>query len=396
MTQPDPHELHPIVEAFYRGPVPIVTPETQLQESAAVLNTAIYSFASTELDRLQHVVDPAQRATGMAYLDTLVNGSSSRIRGGMAMNVYLMSQAVDYQTAVALGVHTEMVQAYIVIVDDEIDGTEYRRGEPVAHRQVANTLREDTTLQMTEDEIKYITRLRAEAYQLRAYSEPFSDLLVRPQYLQAAMDESRRITAETALGQITEVANRRNLQLSEDEVLGIYRTKTAQYTVVAPLLVARILDAGIVTDAENHYLTAFGEAFGTAFQLRDDLKMMETYYAADPTLVPDKDEAADIVNGTITPLVLHALDPANRDITDSKKRFLQNMLQATGQQSRDPKDFEKQFRACQEILHDSGSVQYVKGLAQQYQARAAAVLEEAESRHAISPELARFLRAIAR
>lgn len=401
MTQrPDPHER--MVERFFDAPAPQpITAETQMAENGGYLNLALQSIAKKERDFLDNnVTDPVAYAAGIACLNTIGNGGS-RFRGSLAMSVYRQSVFADWDTALALGVHHEWVQAYIVIADDEIDGTERRRNQPVAHRQVAAMLLDEsqprgTRPRMTEREIQYVTRLHAEAYQLRAYSEPFDELATRPQHLSEAMDLSHRITARTAREQIRDVSNRRNIDISEEEVLEIYRYKTALYTVSAPVLIARVLLKGTLSEREVQHISAATEPSGIAYQLYDDLKLMGSYYSLDPNMKPDKDEAADVLNGTMTPLALYALRHPDAKITADDRKFVQHMLLEDQTWALDPEEFCVKFALLQAIFHNSGAVDYVKSLAAQHKERARQSLETPASQRALPADLIEFLSQLAK
>jgi geranylgeranyl pyrophosphate synthase len=239
---------------------------------------------------------------------------------------------------------------------------------------------------MTKMAIEHATMLQAVAYQILSYSKPFADLPVRPRYLSQAMDKSAEITVITAQGQIKDISNRRNPYITEAELLELYVEKTALYTFAAPLIIGKTLADGPLGDLELHYIYEFAKPAGIAFQLENDQKIMET------SDKPEEEIMLDIRNGTMTPLVLHALNSDGRNkktgkrISQDDRNHLWQMLNGRN----------LYLSRAQEILWNSGAVDHVQELIEQHKKQAQTVLDEAADRCNWPADVVDFLRQLAK
>jgi geranylgeranyl pyrophosphate synthase len=385
-----PHSFDPERGGGFGAPEHLISLEAHVKGYVPQINDRLQLLNSNERKIAEAERDPMARATALANL-SILEAASSRKRGALTMFAHLdWGVGGDYDTGLAAAVHTEMGQASFVILDDVHDGARVRREGKTAHLQVEADLEHErnswgTRPPMTKVAIEHATMLQAVAYQILSYSKPFADLPVRPRYLSQAMDKSAEITAITAQGQIKDISNRRNPHITEAELLELYVEKTALYTFAAPLIVGKTLADGPLSDLELHYIYEFAKPAGRAFQLKNDQKIME------PSDKPEEEILLDIRNGTMTPLVLHALNSDGRN-NRTGTRIFQADRDSLWQMLNGRRPSLSRVRA---ILQDSGAVDHVQELIEQQKAQAQVVLDEAADRCKWPADVVSFLRQLA-
>ena len=178
----------------------------------------------------------------------------------------------------------ELLQSYLLIQDDWMDGDETRRGGPSVHA----ALRGHFDDAHTANSLAILAGDLACAYAHEILMEAgFTDTPVR--------DALRVFTAcheEVVLGQFLDVAG-------VGPVETVHLLKTSGYTVRAPLRMGAVLAGG--DPAQVAGLDAFAKPIGVAFQLRDDV--LGTF--GDPAAT-GKAAANDLRAGKRTALVSEA------------------------------------------------------------------------------------------
>lgn len=158
----------------------------------------------------------------------------------------------------------ELLQSYLLIQDDWMDGDELRRGGPAVHA----LLGEQLGARPLGDAAAVLASDLASAYA----QEALLACEVAPEHLLRAARVFARVQVDVVTGQLAEMrAELRSAPpaRARPSVEAIYALKTASYTVTGPLLLgAALAGAGDAAAAE---LERFGRPLGVAFQLRDDL-----------------------------------------------------------------------------------------------------------------------------
>lgn len=178
----------------------------------------------------------------------------------------------------------ELLQTYLLIQDDWMDGDDVRRGGPSAHA----LLRTRISPQHRADSVAILASdlASADAWALLAEAE------FPPQRVRRALSAFARIHEEVVLGQYLDV-------MASADVERIHLWKTAGYTVRGPLMIGAILGGGSA-EAEAA-LDAWARPIGVAFQMRDDL--LGTF--GDPA-VTGKPAGNDLRQGKETALITRA------------------------------------------------------------------------------------------
>ncbi|MGH7204083.1 MAG: polyprenyl synthetase family protein [Candidatus Levyibacteriota bacterium] len=232
-----------------------------------------------------------------------------RIRGMLVILGYSLAlqkslTSKEEKTILQVAVAYEIFQTAILAHDDIIDKSELRRGIRTLHHHLGgNHYGISQTISLGDlgffiaykimAEIQFSEHLKTKALAF------FSDSLTK-----------------TVLGQMLDVEfSHKKFALSENllqEIVQMYKLKTAYYTFIAPLSLGAILAGADETFLAS--IKVFGENVGVLFQLQDDLSDI-----FDNSKDTKKDSGADIKEGKITLLYAKAMQNANttqRNILD--------------------------------------------------------------------------------
>ena len=215
------------------------------------------------------------------------------VRGGKRLRAVLLAAAYEAcggeggsVAVVDAGVALEVLQAYLLVHDDWMDGDDVRRGGPSAHallrERFGSNHEGDAGAILAGD---FGSSLALDV--LAAMSFP-------PARLLEAIREFGRAQCDVVLGQIMDV---RHSATTETAVEAMHRLKTGSYTVRGPLLVGACL-AGASKEIRAG-LTEVADPLGIAFQLRDDL--LGTF--GDPART-GKPASSDLREGKRTALII--------------------------------------------------------------------------------------------
>lgn len=244
----------------------------------------------------------------LAMLQNYSLRPSKRIRGSIAAMMY--DHATKQQgdpRGLALGASIELIQNYLLIVDDVMDRSTMRRGQPTAHIAY-------------ERDFPYSRGREAEMIGMLVgmIAHHASNMLLvksggSPEHIRATMAVLERTTLLTGIGQIDDLDQQIGRDVSTEAMLRKYAQKSSYYTFAAPIEAALTLangaDAAYRRDAENYGIPA-----GIAFQLRDDY--LGIYGETAKTGKPNLD---DVHEGKYTLMVHLALEAAD---AATKKKIL--------------------------------------------------------------------------
>jgi octaprenyl-diphosphate synthase len=179
----------------------------------------------------------------------------------------------------------------------------------------------------------------------------------------------------TCEGELRQIAQRGNWQLSEAEYLDIITEKSAALFSSSCYLGGLLGGAG---ETEVRLLSDFGLNLGIAFQITDDLL----------DLVGDQNKTGkpignDLDNGKVTLPVIHLLRTAN----ETDRELVRGVLCGCGKRER-----RTRYGGLAEKLRACGSIDYAQKRAQEFAERAIAAIEgfsQSEGKNALI-ELSRF------
>jgi octaprenyl-diphosphate synthase len=231
----------------------------------------------------------------------------------------------------------EYLHTATLLHDDLVDGAALRRGKPVAHRIYGAPV-----AVLTGD------FLLARSLILAARTG-------RPEVIKTIAS----ITEEMSQGEIHQMLNKANLQLTEAEYLDIIRRKTAV------LMQGACRTGALISDAAPHQekaLSNYGLNLGRAFQMADDL----LDYTADTARL-GKEIGADIKEGKLTLPLIYSLQQAG---AEDRRQMEQIIRQQTCSV--------QEFQLLLDLLQKYGGIDYTYQMAQNFIVAAKDQLKEFE------------------
>lgn len=269
-----------------------------------------------------------------------------RIRGALACFAYDYASGQNQgKTGLQAAVALELVQNYLLIVDDVMDRSMMRRGKPTIHKLYLA----EQNQQPKDVHLANMLAINVGLLTQHLVNIVLTQLDENPAYIREAMLLLHKNILATGFGQIEDATQHKGTVVSEEDVLRKYTLKSGYYTFVCPLQLGVVL-AGKSSPELLKEITNFGLAAGIAFQLKDDLLGVFSSFAT--TGKPNTD---DIEEGKYTLLVQHALTHASAD----QRKVLLGLL---GKQDIS----EQELTTVQQVLKSSGAKQYTEAKIREY------------------------------
>jgi len=217
------------------------------------------------------------------------------VRGGKRMRGVLLAAA--YEGCAGVGgigavldaaIALELLQAYLLVHDDWMDGDQLRRGGPSVPAMMLALFAPDRA-----DAASILAGDLAAAWSRRALLQ----LPLPADRVMSAAREMARVEEEVVQGQVLDVFGRAR---DAADVERMHALKTASYSVRCPVVMgARLAGA---SEARVGMMVAFAQPLGVAFQLRDDV--LGTFGDSGAM---GKPAGSDLRKGKRTALVVDAL-----------------------------------------------------------------------------------------
>ncbi len=245
----------------------------------------------------------------------LVDNRGKRIRPAF---LFLLARASDlyHEQGINASLAIELIHTATLLHDDVVDNSNFRRGQETVNYKWTNLI-----------SVLMGDYLFAKAFRLMV--ETGSIPLV---------EAISRATERVSVGELRQVEETSNFDLSEDEYLKIIADKTASLFAVSCEAVPIL--AGMNGDARRRF-SHFGESIGTAFQIADDL----LDYTGD-IKVTGKEPGNDIITGKVTLPLIYTLRQSDRKC---RKEILDILGNGVG---------EGGFRRILKYVSDSGGLEY--------------------------------------
>lgn len=315
-------------------------------------------------------IDPGLEPLGRE-IRRLVVGGGKRLRPAFVYWGHRATGADHDDVAIAAGAAVEMLHGFALMQDDVMDRSNRRRGAPTAHEILAQEYRDGELRTQAEASRRPVGDSADDDHRgdppgdaaWFGFSAAIlaSDLAVAwatELLASATLPEGRAAAARRVFADLrVEVIGGQYLDLrlaglrdaSATDALRVALLKSGRYTVTRPLQLGATIAGGGTEVIDT--LQTYGDAVGTAFQLRDDVLGL----FGDPERT-GKSAVGDLREGKRTLLVVAALersDPAQRAA-----------LSAT---LGDPDVDESAADRVRDIVVDTGTLAYVEGLAEQRQ-----------------------------
>lgn len=314
-----------------------------LEDYRQAINASLERYFAEPPDLPFSLTPVAEQAFGMVAEFTLRPGK--RVRGALAALAYdrLTGQELS-SNGQALAVALELMQSYILILDDVTDQSELRRGEPTVHRLYEHAYDGRITGRMAEQLADYAAIITQHLANIVLLNVP-----EQPERIHATLARMHQNIALTGFGQMDDVLQQLDEPVTRDDIIRKYTLKTSYYTFINPLQMGMAL-AGIADEAEYRQVAEFGVAAGVAFQMHDDY--LGIFGGADAT---GKSNTDDIREGKLTRLVQYALEHGSVKDTQELRSYLGN--QHIG---------DREVQAVRAIFDRTGATMEVRAETQHY------------------------------
>lgn len=269
-----------------------------------------------------------------------------RIRGALTMLGYEMFGGTNRKMILDAAMAIEMLQSYLLIMDDIQDRSETRRGGPTAHVMLTKYHKDNY---LKGDAAHFGESIALDSYLVGCHAafELIAELDVEPSTLLRAMRNIHKCYVTTAHGQTVDIFSEVVDKVTEDDVNNVLIWKTAFYTFINPLQFGAILAGAKETDLKMLY--NYGLPAGKAFQITDDILGI---YGNE--FESGKSPMDDIRDGKKTILIVKALELAERSEAYYLKQCLGKRDLSMGE-----------FSECKKIISNCGAKEYAENLARE-------------------------------
>ncbi len=259
----------------------------------------------------------------------------------------------------------ELVHAGALIHDDVMDNSDLRRGKPTVHKVFEK--------EMGNAEVGRSLAIVAGDMVLALADEAFSAYPDFGGNFKAARMCFDEMCKEINYGQHLDVVANLLPGIGEDWIMQVMRYKTAGYTVEKPLLIGAIL--GGASPKLLSRISEFGVNLGVAFQIKDDLLGM---FGSKEKVGKPVD--SDLKEGKKTLLTAKTLE---RLWDKGKQGEITRFQSILGNPNLTPDD----YRWCQELMRETGAVDYCQNRVGELTETAVGFLSQAD----IDDEAKRYL-----
>lgn len=338
-------------------PIRAATFEAQLADYRDTLEPHIAALCERLERQTEQEFGAFSLETIKAYTSVLDRGGK-RIRGALVLAAYQMCGGTDLQKVTSTATALEMLQAYLLILDDIYDYSDTRRGGPTAHIM----MRDLHTQRRWSGDSLHFGEAAAGLAALVGSHTAMAEIAKSPLEPAAKVEILRLVNEALAItghGQVNDVFNEAAREAGEDSVHQMLTWKTAYYSFINPLQVGAVAAGAPLEDLAC--LKEYGLHMGLAFQISDDI--LGTFGDESKSGKSAKD---DLREGKMTLLVSRALAKA----TTEQRTTLLNHL---GDHNLSDADYE----ACKTIIRGTGALDYARAEAERYGVLAISALQTA-------------------
>lgn len=231
----------------------------------------------------------------------------------------------------------ELLQACALVHDDVLDASDTRRGRPAAHVRFSR-LHSANRWPGSPESFGRAGAILLGDVLLSWAEEMFSGAIswFAPEFAAAAVRQFDLMRTEVVAGQFLDVLAQTRGAFDPNEALRVIHYKTSKYTVERPLLLGAA--AAGAPEPLRQSLSAYGQALGEAFQLRDDL--LGVFGDPSATGKPAGDDLREGKRTLLVALAVRDADPAQRallhagvgnaELSPDGVAELREVLRATG------------------------------------------------------------------
>lgn len=328
-----------------------------LRELQGEIDQAMQAFFASSIAQ-SSVQDSRHAKTALGYIEEFSQRPGKRLRGALTVVAYEGCGGGDKKLALQAAVAIELVQNYLLIIDDVMDKAALRRGEDTIHKVYAKSLRTQEA-----SDVDHLADMLA--VNVGALTQHLASLLLSqvaadaPSVLLATQRYHRNVLA-TGYGQIEDLYSQVDRERSEGDILRTYRMKSSYYTFINPLQVGAALAGS--EEVHNDVIEKMGIPAGLAFQIQDDV--IGLFGDKSASGKPNMD---DLKEGKMTLMMQHAIEHAGKADANVIRSCLGNP-EVTAEQHQ---------RVC-DIVESCGAKHYAVERARAYASEAQLHLSELE------------------
>jgi len=349
-----------------------LTTNTDQHDYIDLLNLVVSSINARLQDFFREITNEAIQES-LRTRELVVVGEDYTLRGGKRLRALLIVAGYwsagcslkEIDGVLDLGTAIELLQSYLLIHDDIMDKDELRRGGPTAHIAFTKKCVEQGWRECLHYGI-------SQAITLGDFLEACAiGLLVTPRLPNHVVRELvktySRGLRKVAYGQFLDVilSQLPLAEISEKDVLLVYKLKTSSYTIELPLHLGALACVGdhveILDDLSRYAIPA-----GIAFQIRDDI--IGLYGSPQVT---GKPAGSDVKGKKKTLLVVKAYELAK----EAEKKFLREVYEILESQQ----ITDLHVNRVREVVKSTGSLSYNEQLVDKYVSEALSALESSRS-----------------
>lgn len=311
-------------------------------------------------------------AGAVRYIKKMVLAGGKRMRPAFMYFGYIAAGGKDRKKILKASMSVELIHAYLLIHDDIMDRDKMRHGIDSIHYHYDKFAQKaflDADTKHFGNSMAIIIGDMANAFG----NQIMFDSKFKAGNILKALHELQGIISLTVIGQAQDFYIEYSRKATEKSVMQMYENKTAKYSIEGPLVLGATL-AG----ANNALKESFGHyavPLGTAFQIQDDILGI---FGSEKKM--GKKVGADIEEGKQTLLVIKARELGSAKQKDAIKKILGKKNLTI-----------EEIAQFQEIIRETGALDYAKNLAQKLVLGAKKELEKMK----INPEAKNFLAEIA-
>ena len=271
--------------------------QNELQAFKARLDPKIGAYFDRAIQEAEQ--EDVLVADALRYARKFVLAGGKRLRAAFMYYGYLAAHGTEEEKILDASMSIELIHVFLLVHDDIIDRDDMRHGIATLHRHYADIGQSLFPTKDTEHFGNAIAIIIGDM--LCAFGNDIifsSDFPLERRF--QALSKLQNIVSRTAIGQTRDIYMEYQGAASEEEILSMYRNKTAKYTVEGPLHLGALL-AG-ASEATLDGLSAYAIPLGIAFQIQDDI--LGIFSDAERL---GKPVGSDIQEGKITLLVSRAL-----------------------------------------------------------------------------------------
>jgi len=286
-----------------------------LEDFQKQINPLINEYFDKKILEAEKIYPQTALEALKVYRDVTTRGAK-RARAAFAYMTYKMYGGTNLDEALKMGIVLELVHSYLLILDDFMDDSNIRRGDPTAHIMFKDYAKKHNFQSMDKSHFGESLAVTIAAAGFHMAMQILNELKFNDDVIERLSQNLNQKIEITAYGQIIDVANAASQNSSEEDVLKMLEWKTGVYTYENPIHIGAIM-AGADSPKELKALSEYAIPAGIAFQIQDDILGV---FGKEEEL--GKSVKSDIAEGKYTLLVNYALEKGD----SVQQEFLRSML----------------------------------------------------------------------